>query len=552
MSAARKPHFVALGANDYAPSERVVRAAADDGFEATKSSETAHKAASWFDRQVATWRPRMGSADADILPELNTMRGRSRDLGRNNGVARGITSTIIDNVVGVGLRLAARPDYKALGQSKEWADEWRANVQSRWTAYWCTTAVHTADTLNGDQLAALALRSLLENGDAVGVFDWIPGRGDGFATKVKPIESDRLSNPNGESDSPVLRGGIALELATGAPLGYWIRNAHPGDAYLAGMAGAFPAWEFVPRRMDFGRLRVLHAFDAERPEQHRGKPVLSAVLPQFKQLDRYTRAEVDAAVVNAMIAGFIETPMSMEDIVELFKGDPDPYLKMRRDHAVGLESGSLVPLAPGDKLQPFLPQRPASGFGAFVENVLRMIGVAADLPYEMVLKDFSKTNYSSARAALLEAWRAFLRRRDNLGTQWCDPIYWNWLEEQVNAGTVEAPGFYENRAAYQRCKWIGPGRGWVDPVKEAQAAQIRIEAGLSTLEDECAELTGGDWEEKMEQRATELAKARELNIPQVVSGRATVVPEDGSAPAEPGTAPAPTNAYRVDELEVTG
>jgi lambda family phage portal protein len=339
----------------------------------------------------------------------------------------------------------------------------------------------------------------------------------------------------GELDSLILRGGVSLDPSAGAPLGYWIRNAHPGDAYMAGMIGQFPAWTFVPRRTSSGRLRVLHAFDAERPEQHRGKPILTSVLPMFKQIDRYSGAELSAAVANAMVAGVITTPMSHEDILDMFKlpsGEFDVvgYLKMRDDHAVGLESGSILPLAPGDDFKSHLPQRPASGFSAFVENILRMIGVSADLPYELVLKDFSKTNYSSARAALLEAWRSFLRRRDNLGSQWCDPIYQCWLEEQVNAGTVDAPKFYENRAAYQRCKWIGPGRGWVDPMKEAMAAQIRVDSNMSTLEDECAE-QGKDWEENLEQRATELQRMQELNIPQVVSGRATIVPEDASGDA---------------------
>lgn len=511
--------------------------ASRDGFKTY--GDTAHKAASWYDRDMTTWRPRQGSADADWLPELNTARGRSRDLGRNNGVAKGILQTIIDNVVGTGLRLSAMPDYKALGQTKGWANTWRANVQSRFQAYWCTTAIHSADTLNGDQLAALALRSQLENGDGAGILDWLPDAGDGFATKVKVFESDRLSNPFGEMDSPILRGGVKLDLATGAPIGYYIRNAHPGDAYLAGMAGQFPAWEFVPRKTSSGRLRVLHAFDAERPEQHRGKPLLVAVLPLFKQLARYMDAELAAAVVNGMIAGIIETPMLMEDLVAMF-GDSDTgrdaYLKMRRDHAVPLESGSLIPVAPGDKVQPFLPQRPASGFAAFIESILRTVGASADLPYELVLKDFSKTNYSSARAALLEAWRAFLRRRDNIGSQWCDPIYACWLEEQVNTGAVDAPGFYENRAAYQRCAWVGPGRGAIDPLKEAMGAQVSVDAGFSTLERECAE-RGLDWEEVMEQRATELQRAQDLNIPQVVSGRATIVPEDASA-APPGSAPA--------------
>ena len=76
---------------------------------------------------------------------------------------------------------------------------------------------------------------------------------------------------------------------------------------------------------------------------------------------------------------------------------------------------------------------------------------------------------------------------------------------------VDAPDFYENRYAYTRCKWIGPGRGWVDPVKEAQACQLRMEIGLSTLENECAS-QGLDWEEVVEQRLREKNKLRELGL----------------------------------------
>ena len=82
-------------------------------------------------------------------------------------------------------------------------------------------------------------------------------------------------------------------------------------------------------------------------------------------------------------------------------------------------------------------------------------------------------------------------------------------EEAVNKGLVDAPDFYENRYAYTRCKWIGPGRGWVDPVKEAQACQIRMNIGLSTLENECAS-QGLDWEEVLEQRAREKERMKKL------------------------------------------
>jgi lambda family phage portal protein len=500
---------------------------------------TQNKGASWTNRDIASWMPRRGSPDADLLPDLPALVARSRDIERNNGVASGAIRTITDNVVGTGFRLVPRPNYIALGKDKAWADSWSQNTSSQWWSWAETTACHAADTMTFDQITTQVLGAQLLNGAGLVLPMWIPDRGDGYATKLQTIEIDRLSNPNLQMDTAVLRGGIELDIY-GAPIAYNIRTVHPGDYYLGMASVNMWQWERIPRRTPFGRARVLHIFDPFRSAQSTGKPLFSSVLPEFKNVDRYTMAELQAAVLNAMIAAVIQTPMDQESIVGLFQNDADAYLAKRQECAVRLEAGAMLPLFPGDTMQPFIPGRPASAFGMFVENMFRIIGVAADLPYELLMKDFSKTNYSSARASMLEAWRSFLRRRDWLGTQFADPVYDLWLEERVNAGFIEAPDFYQNRAAYTRCKWVGPGRGWVDPMKEAMAGQIRIDMGVSTLEKECAE-QGDDWLENMEQRAKELEKARELNIPQVVSGRATIVPEDASTDpgvATPGSAPA--------------
>jgi len=46
--------------------------------------------------------------------------------------------------------------------------------------------------------------------------------------------------------------------------------------------------------------------------------------------------------------------------------------------------------------------------------------------------------------------------------------------------------FHALPGAIMRARWIGPARGYVDPVKEAEAAALRMESMTSTLEDECA------------------------------------------------------------------
>ena len=43
----------------------------------------------------------------------------------------------------------------------------------------------------------------------------------------------------------------------------------------------------------------------------------------------------------------------------------------------------------------------------------------------------------------------------------------------------------------------------LDPLKEMQAAMLRLEAGLSTREKEAAELTGTDYDTNMEQQRYE-------------------------------------------------
>ncbi len=516
---------------------------ADSNF--GRSTGGAHDGASFTAREMAAWQPRRGSADADLLPDLASLYSRSRDIDRNNGVAKGGIQTIIDNVVGTGLRVSPQPDWRRLGRDIRWAMEWSRDVRAKFCEYWWSTKCHAADSMTGDQITAQIFRAQLLNGGAFALPLWLPDRGDGYATKFQTVEIDRLSNPNGAGDTARLRNGFEFD-EYGAPIAANVRASHPGDLWWMDIPPGMYTWQRIPRRTPEGRLRWIHIFDPERSGQTMGKPLLSSVLVNFKNLDRYTLYELQAAMFNAMIAGVITTPLDQDGILELFSKDKKEYMRARAETAVRMEGGQMIPLFPGDELQPFLPSRPATAFAAFTENIFRIIGVGLDLPYELLMKDFSKTNYSSARAALLEAWRSFNRRRDWLGTQWLDPVYSLWLEEQVNAGTIDAPGFYDTRYAYERCKWIGPGRGWIDVQKEAEAAGTRIKNKLSTLEQECAE-QGLDWLDVLEQQALEREEMQRLGIdPTFGSTPAAALPAPGDSTNQ-NTPDAPTDNTNAND-----
>jgi lambda family phage portal protein len=473
--------------------------------------DTSYAGASQRRKQLSNWQPVRAAADADLLPDYDMLVARSRDLDRNNGVAAGAFQTLQDNTVGVGLRLACWPDYRALGRDAAWAEEWSKITESLWRTWSESCACDAAGRQTFASMTQLMFRSTLQNGESLALPLWLERNETPFRTCLQLVETDRLSNPGNMLPTVQMRGGVETD-EYGRPLAYYVRKMSTWIGMLYPAYGAIAAeWERIPAETSWGRKRVIHCMAQERVDQTRGKPLLAPVIEQFRMLDSYQRTELQSSIVNSLVAGVIETPLDPAGIAEMMGGDANKYLATKGDYRIQLEGGTFIPLYPGDKMTPFTPARPAPQFSNFVEAVLRQIGTAMGMPYELVQKDFSKTNYSSARAALLEAWRFFINRRTWLATYWAGPVYRLWLEEAVNAGMIEAPDFYTNMALYARAKWIGPGRGWIDPVKEAEAAQIRMASMISTLEMECAE-QGLDWNDVLEQRALEIARMKELDL----------------------------------------
>lgn len=474
---------------------------------------SAHAGADLSDRTMASWNPPAGSADADLIGELDVLVPRSRDLARNNGIAAGAMQTYRDNIVGNILRLSSKPAYKLLGKDHEWSREW-GNVTEAQFASWAETAECDAGrTLDLLGLSQQALGAAMLNGEALAIPMWLPRADSKWSTRVMMVEADRLATPPGMEHRKDIRGGIEID-KYGAPVAYWIQKEHPGDAYAGygRLFGSPDQWERIPAFTAWGRRRVIHLHDKERTGQSRGKPILSAVMREFKMAGHYATTELQAAVSNSLVAAFLESDLDPESAATLFGADPrQAWNDNMREYRASLKGGAIIPVPVGAKLSSFTPSRPNAAFEKFMEATLRHVAVGLNVPYELLLKDFSKTNYSSARAAMLEAWRYFLGRRSWLVRYWLQPIYELWMEEAVNAGRVDAPDYYDNRYAYHRARWIFAGRGWVDPVKEADAAGIRMNYGLSTLEAECAE-QGLDYEEVMEQRSYERAKMRELGL----------------------------------------
>jgi lambda family phage portal protein len=501
-----------------APSRAMSRSGGAGKINAVGSGTTSHVAADVSDPALARWLPFRGSADADYLGEQDTIVSRSRDLARNNGIAAGAQQTYKDNIVGHQLRLSSKPHYLLLGKTPEWAETFGKQVEAQFETYANTIECDAARQMTLLGLTVQALGGWMLNGDAIGLPQYIDRPGEQWSTKLQLVESDRLSTPPELMGRANVRSGIEYD-DFGAPVRYYIRTAHPGDQFFFWTPSSFTSvvsakWIAVDAFMPNGLRRFIHLHDKERTGQSRGKPIVTAVMREFKMAGHYQTTELQATIANSLIAAFLESNLDPDSAANLFGSDPQAaWDKSLGGYNAALKSAALIPLPAGAKVSPFTPSRPNSSFGAFMESALRHIAAGLNLPYELLLKDFSKTNYSSARASLLEAWRFFNSRRRWIKDYWLTPILELWMDEATVKGRIALTQdeFHANRYAYARCRWVFAGRGWVDPLKEAQSAQARIAGNISTLEDECAE-QGLDWEEVLEQRAREQKRIAKLGI----------------------------------------
>ena len=450
-------------------------------------------------RATSQWATRGGDPDSDILFDLPTLRERSRDLVRNNPLATGAINTVCTNVVGTGIRLQARIDREVLGMSEEDADAWEANTEREWRLWAESQECDIERTLNFYAIQDLIIRSTLENGDVFTLLPFVKRQTSPYGLKLQVIEADRICNKNNASDTATLAGGVEKE-ESGAPVAYHILDDHPGKLY----GSTKGTWAVIPAfGSRTGRRNVIHSFKKLRPGQTRGVPYLAPVIESLKQLGNYTESELMATVVSSMFTVFVKSELGESDFAPMMPTSETGGSSSDED--MKLAMGAIVGLAPGEDITTANPGRPNTAFDPFVMAVLRQIGVGLELPFEILIKHFT-ASYSAARAAILEAWKFFISRRTWLSFNFCQVVYEAWMWEAVSLGRINAPGFLSDpiiRNAYLGSEWIGPAKGMINEGVEVTAADDRVNMGISTLSEETAQLTGGDWEKKHRQRIKE-------------------------------------------------
>lgn len=490
-----------------APQMALKRMAARQKMEILNSGYSNY-GASTTKKSLAGWLHAGGSSREDIEDNVSVLRQRSRDLYMGAPIATGAVKTMRTNVVGRGLYLKPTVDAEVLGISPEEKLKLEKQIEREWRL-WAESPdcdMSRIDTFY--ELQQLAFMNWLVSGDCLAVLPVKPRKNQPYDLRVQLIEADRLCSPdNFDTLDNKIVGGVEVD-QSGEVIAYHIADHHPLSYAYTDIK-----WQRVDAYGELtGRRNVLHLMSRERIGQRRGVPFLAPVIESLKQIGRYTDAELVAAVVSGMFTVFIEkADASNEDAIGSMIPDEE-QVDAEDETSIELAPGAVIDLNEGEKAHDMNPGRPNANFGGFVEAICQQIGAALEIPYELLVKRFN-ASYSASKGALEEAWKMFNMYRNWLATDFCQPIYEEWLTEAVAKKRIKAPGFFTDPAikkAYCAAKWNGPARGMLDPVKEVTAAEKRVQNGFSTRSDETMQMTGSDFYSNIEQLKHEEKELKEV------------------------------------------
>jgi len=508
------------------------------------NSGYSHSGASRRKKSMQGWDSSSRSPQEDIGNNLALLRERSRDLYMSGGLGTSAIKKNQSNVLGSGLTLKCQLNYRKLGLTPEQAKEWEDETEFEF-GLWASSKIDHTGMNDFYDAQRIALQGWLMNGDALAVIKYADAGEvlNPYRLRLHLIEADRLSTPG--QVSPIITGfdgamtmdyvefpdgrriqnGIETD-SSGKVIAYHICNQYPNSMLPTHKPMSWRRVEAI--NAVTGLPNVLFIMDPERAEQYRGVPYLAPVIEQVKQMSRYTEAEIAAAIINSFFTAFITSELP-QNTMPLGEGVPvEQQVDLPPEERLSsyeMGPGTINMLAPGEKVSFGDPQHPTSGFDVFTKSMAQLVGAALDIPYEMLLGVFN-SSYSASRAALLQAWRPFRDRRDWFAHDFCQPVYETWLFEAVATGRIKAPGFFRDpkiRKLWSQAIWIGPSPGQIDPVKEVQAAAMRIKYRFSTHERESMELNGSDYDNNVDVLRREYAAAEGLpDIP-----NETVVVEGG-------------------------
>lgn len=427
------------------------------------------------------------SEDAELSSSLKALRDRSRALCRDAPYAKRAKAIVVNNVVFTGIGMQA--DVRST-RGEKFARVNQA-IEDAWYEWAEADSCHVGGCMSFAEFERACMGQVFEAGDVlIRLHPMAPGR-SAIPLSLELIEAERLAD---DYQAPQVEPGMLYRMGIemtryGRPVAYWVRQRHPNE--VRQIAGESDKLERIPAE------QIIHLRVIERWPQTRGVPWMHAVIRKLNDVDGYSEAEIIAARGAANYMGVIESEYDDQGEIQA-----DGSVQME------LQPGVVEKLRPGEKFDFVSPNRPNAAADAFIRLMLREIAAGVGASYESLSRDYSQSNYSSSRLALLDdrdLWRVL---QGWFIASFRQKLHRAWLQMAVLSRAIPGINFEEyalNPHKFECARFKPRGWGWVDPTKEVEAYKEAVRAGFTTVGDVIAATAGGmDLEDVTTARKDEL------------------------------------------------
>jgi lambda family phage portal protein len=474
--------------------------------------------------------------------DVATLRERSRVAYWDSTQAQAMIGRLVDNVVGTGLALECRPIWPLTGDQGKTDEErhaWVIDVEQRFNLWASSHEPDAAGRMTLYELQAFELLNRLRDGETFHIL-----RYSGDARRMSPLSLQKILPE--QVVTPADRLADEYTKYTGVRVWEGIEIDEYG-AELAIHIAPDPLKTDTTRIPVFGpsgRRFVLHPTNDDTLASTRGTPMLANCIHELQKITDGTVAELEAMVLNAILAVWVkpgpDAPASraLAGVQRRGVGDATETKAATETSQTTFDKPGLIvqSLKAGEELVSYDTKRPNINAATFVDHIVKHIAASKGVPIEVVTESFN-ANYSASRASLLLFWKKVEIERARSASQFNGLIFEAWFTEEVRSGRIQAPGFDASpviRRAWLNCAWNGDKQPSIDPLKEAQADDVRIAQGATTRERVAMEYNGSDAMENIQRLATENVELAEANAP-----LAKTAP---TAPAAPDTLAVDQNA----------
>lgn len=449
-------------------------------------------------RLTEHWQP--GDAAPSLIHQTDatSLRNRSRDLMRNNPVARSAINGFVANVVENGITPdPTLPEGAGADTKTLWLDAW-----NRWAAE--EADITGVQHLN--QLQALWLTEVLVGGGCIAnrvVLGRRDSRGRRLPLSIELLPEERIADDRDFMTQPETIAGRKIFRGVevdrfGKPVAFWLRPTHPNDLHSAFVEPVRVAAD----PMTYGFIR-------DRISQHRGWPILGVTVGLLWKLGYYTDNEMMASAIKSCFAAVVltETPIDA-----LTTGTDTTDAEGNTFDAI--QPGMVAHLKPGESVSGVGPNIPGGDSLPWLTMLIRSIAAGTGLSYEEVARDYSQTTFSSNRASANADKRRFRMLQRFVVNRFLAPIYPEFVTWAVQAGLDGFPTpseFMSRRDEWLKTAWRTPGWASVNPLDDAQAAVLEIDNRLNSRANYLGE-RGHDVDEVFDELEEEQIKAEDRGL----------------------------------------